>query len=252
LRPGSSPERGSPASLHVNEPAEALERLNMLKPAKKPVPIPDKPAEAIERLQSLRPSSPTKRERVDEGKVALERTISTLRPSSPQKHVPVDEMKRGLLAAKVRLHSQTLSDAIDEDHVNNSFEAPPGRTPDRSKSRSFQDDLASALMRGPAPTQEVSPPALRKASTFDSADIARNESGKLVHRTKTRARGPKRRLPTSAVGNPSSDATASLSVGKTRNSNRTHKVPPAIRKSSRAVSSSIPAKPRKPSTSVAM
>lgn len=268
LRPGRSPERGSPAALVRNQDTpEALQRLGSLRPPKPPKPAPQQTAEAIEKLRALRPSSPTKTERIDESKITLERTISTLRPSRPEKHVPIDEVKVNLLSAKEHLHSPARGPSAIPEEVSESKPTPepmPAPTPDRNKSRSFQDDLASALMRGPPPPPaRGTSPALRKAATFDSADVARTDGGKLVHRTKTRARGPKRRLPTSATSSGAVSpeitspvgAASGIAVAKTRGGQSgqpASKVAPPIRKSSRAVSiKNPPPKPRKPSSSIA-
>lgn len=75
----------------------------------------------------------------------------------------------------------------------------------------FSSSLAELLSRGPAPTASGSKPSAsmspnvfaRDAGTSASKDDASDSLPQLIHMTKTRARGPKRRLP--AVGNPQSN-----------------------------------------------
>lgn len=271
-----TPEKSSDESI-----APFLARSNSLRPTP-PKPQAPKPSpEAIERLKSLRSTKPSKNEKKDEDKETLEKAKASLRRSNTVQYQAPDTVKERLLEAKSSLRSSvyggkssvsSASDIIEEeepeddkkqpqkqDTSTHSASPPPPNPP--KKSNSFADDLENALKLGPAP-MDPPQPGIRKTSTFDSSELSSpRPQKKLSHMTKGRAKGPKRRLPTSAKTDTSalsSPSQSTLNVPKNRTPSSSSKPPkPPIRSSSRTVSYSRspsgkqpPPKPRTPSSVV--
>lgn len=271
-----TPEKSS------DEPtAPFLVRSNSLKPTP-PKPQVSKPSpEAIERLKSLRSTKPAKNEKKDEDKETLEKAKAGLRRSNTVQYQAPDTVKERLLEAKSSLRSSVYggkssvssasSDIIEEEEPEenskqsrkqvDSTSSPPRPNPPK-KSSSFADDLENALKLGPAPMDSPQPqPGIKKASTFDSSELSSpRPQKKLSHMTKGRAKGPKRRLPTSAKTDSaalSSPSQSTLNVPKNRTPSSTKPTKPPIRSSSRTVSYSRspsgkqpPPKPRTPASVV--
>lgn len=259
----NKPQTESPSSQKEKEIPPFLARSNTLKPTP-PKPKTEKPpAEAIDRLRSLRATKPVRPEKHDEAKETLEKAKAGLRRSNTVQHQSSDQVTERLLAAKNSLRSSVYgknSAPILEENEESSEQKDPAE-----EANSFADSLEKALGSG-APSN-TSSPGVKKAKTFDSSELfspKQQQTGKkLSHITKGRAKGPKRRLPTSAKNSihalSSSPSDSALNVPKQRNpsSSTTGTNKPTIRSPSRNVSSKRspsgkkpPPKPRTPSSAI--
>ena len=144
----------------------------------------------------------------------------------------------------------------------------------------FASSLAGVLQRGPSPIAKNGKASISQSSGENHIVEPNNEEAasvgpQLTHATKSRARGPKRRLPTTSTQDAAKDiplsqpeAQSELSVVEKRplspiHVTKSHTIPPSVHKpESRPLSNithnnnnnrktSQPSSPRKPSTSIA-
>jgi hypothetical protein len=232
-----------------------------------PPPLTEKPSvEAIEKLRNLRTATTKRYDPKDEVKETIERAKSVLRRSNTKKYQAPDVVKETLLSAKGALKSRSperptssiiQTKVIPEEEAQ--VEERSSSTPSsyaKSKStpnlaQGFSDNLESMLKRGP-----IEPANIQRSHTFDSSELnGKKTSSELTHMTKTRTKGPRRRLPKSAMASTALREIEPLVVSKNR-SVSSQKLKPLIRSSSRSVSYSppkekkSPPKPRIPSSSV--
>lgn len=191
-----SPEKRTDTA--IDEAEERIANLKLKKPPPRKVSAP-KPAEAATKLKELRgvEPAPVRKESVPEALKKLE----SLKPSGVVKHDVVDEHKEAVKSGKQQLKNveQQKRDVRDEmkEMVQSQkaslkrSESPP--PPPAPRSQGFADDLSSVLMRGPS-RESLGGGPLRRTSTIDSDSSADQH---LDHMTKSRPKGPKRRLPAS-------------------------------------------------------
>lgn len=132
--------------------------------------------------------------------------------------------------SKSKIDDETVQPSIETSGVDESAKAVPNEPLAKPVSNKFADRfnpaLASVLARGPAPRSPVpdvtmQPSAPTTTSMHRKLDSTKDDNGTggLQHMTKARARGPKRRLPTTAEVTESSQAIESL-VSATTNISR--------------------------------
>ena len=244
-----------------------LARAASLKPMRPPPPLTEKPSvEAIEKLRNLRTTTTKRYDPKDEVKETIERAKSVLKRSNTEKYQAPDVVKETLLSAKGALKSrsperptssiiQTKVIPEEEGQVEEQSSSAPSSyaksnsTPNLAQG--FSENLESMLKRGP-----IEPANIQRSHTFDSSELnGKKTSSELTHMTKTRTKGPRRRLPKSAMAPTALREIEPLVVSKNR-SVSSQKLKPLIRSSSRSVSYSppkekkSPPKPRIPSSSV--
>lgn len=195
LRSVSPEKRRSGAD--VSEAEERLANLKLKKPPPRKASA-SKPVEAFSRLQELRSVSP-----VPVRKESMPEAIKkrdNLKPANVVKHEFVDEHEDAVLSGKKQLKPVERNQRETHDEIKEMVQdkkaslrstrsrSPP--TPPAPRSQ-FVDDLSSALQRGPS-RESLGPNSLTRTSTIDSDSSADQQ---LDHLTKSRPRGPKRRLP---------------------------------------------------------
>lgn len=208
---GSKPVKLSPQK--EKDKAEGLLALSKLKPVKAPPQkVPEKP-EALRRLDDLKGNK---------------ETDSKVGKKAPPKPMALKKSDR------VETQQGRISELPNASHENGSrsdlSKAPPPS--------SFEDKLSSILKSSTAPTLGASPLApVSRSSTEPGLSKRKDTSGgKLTHPNKSRAKGPRRKLPKSMAQSKQDEVQpASLSVEK--------RVPPAIKTKSSRVPPPINAKP---------
>lgn len=189
------PVHEKPVQLQISPAAFNLPTLRPVPPK----PLAPKPtAEAIERLNSLRKTTTQRFTPRDEEKERIEQTRASLRRSQTLQYKAPDPVKETILGAKQSLRQSSPTLGPQNHLLENVAEVDePKKNMDSThqEPKNFTDKLTSVLLQGPRATSPASPAiSLRKASTLDDSELIQS-SVKLTHITRSRTKGPKRRLP---------------------------------------------------------
>ncbi|KAI1738293.1 hypothetical protein F4680DRAFT_425649 [Xylaria scruposa] len=146
----------------------------------------------------------------------IEKRASVVEPSNPK----VEGQSTSTEPSSIRKLSvpRPTSGTIDRSSETNSLARLPGKIGGSALANRFNPALAGFLARGPPPT--TSGPGANSSSTTplsSKADANDNEAGsgpKLMHMTKNRARGPKRKAPTKSPAPPTTTGESESSSPK--------------------------------------
>lgn len=167
---------------------EALEVSKKLRAAQKPQKVTPPSPEALEKKKSLRPAEKPQKE-TPPSPEALEKMKSLRRAEKVEKPKPAPpEALERFKSLRAKPSKPSLKPSVTPQR--------PASTPPMD----FASNLSKVLSRGPpAPaSRSGSGSKLRRAATVGSTEVSDDHHVSLTHITKSRPRGPKRKLPTVA------------------------------------------------------